>query len=179
MSSEKAKLEGAKTFKQLEDATFAKLLSLGSNPAGAKPSFQHNEDGKGEHHWSELYDWNAEGGPKLRANVQAQTDDEPMKEFSNKISEEFLDIVRSQIFGAPDIGRDFESLAISKITIEIPPEVETEIPSELIPEITRASLRILADENLFHSKRETRSDPPAKLLSLIHISEPTRPERSW
>jgi len=161
--TEKAKFEGAKTFAQITDATFAKLLSLGSNPAGALHTLQRDKKGRGDHHWSELYDWNAEGDPKLKAEVKVQTDEEPMKVFSEEISEEFLDIVIKQIFGSPDIGRDFESLAISKPTIEIPTEVETEIPSELIPEITRASLRILADKNLFLSKRESRDEPPKKL----------------
>ncbi|MFD5085166.1 DEAD/DEAH box helicase [Kitasatospora sp. NPDC058406] len=119
-----------------------RLLSLGVNPAGPKPSMQQ----VGNLAWHELFDWEQQP-PALRAGTsEAQ---KAALSSEHGLLENTLEALFS---GA---GRDIESLGLGAI-----------IPAPAMPDpdgLGRASLRILAQLRRFSDLRDPRDKPPAQL----------------
>ncbi|MGW0771663.1 DEAD/DEAH box helicase [Streptomyces sp. NPDC002676] len=119
-----------------------RLLSLGVNPAGPKPSVQR----VGDQSWHELFDWEQQP-PTLRAN----TSEAAQAALSSE--DGLLENTLEALFSGA--GRDIESLGLGSVT-----------PASATPDrdgLGHASLRILAELRRFTSLREGRDKPPARL----------------
>ncbi|GHG50389.1 DEAD/DEAH box helicase [Streptomyces griseocarneus] len=119
-----------------------RLLSLGVNPAGPKPSAQRI----GDRAWHEFFDWGQQP-PAL----QAGTSDAQKAALSSE--DGLLENTLEALFSGA--GRDIESLGMGSVT---PASVTTD-PDGL----GRASLRILAELRRFFNLRDPRDKPPARL----------------
>ncbi|MFF4453230.1 DEAD/DEAH box helicase [Streptomyces goshikiensis] len=119
-----------------------RLLSLGVNPAGPKPSVQR----VGNQPWHELFNWGQQP-PTLHAN----TSDAAQAALSSE--DGLLENTLEALFSGA--GRDIESLGLGSIT----PATATLDREGL----GRASLRILAELRRFTSLREGRDKPPPRL----------------
>ncbi|MYX14706.1 DEAD/DEAH box helicase [Streptomyces sp. SID8374] len=119
-----------------------RLLSLGVNPAGPKPSVQRVQNQP----WHELFDW--EQQPPV---LQANTSDAAQAALSSE--DGLLENTLEALFSGA--GRDIESLGLGSVT-----------PAPATPDrdgLGRASLRILAELRRFTSLREGRDKPPPRL----------------
>lgn len=120
----------------------SRLLALGVNPAGTKPSAQQI----GTIGWHEFFDWNTTP-PTLKANTsQAQ-------EAALSSEDSLLDNTLEALFSGA--GRDIESLGLACVA----PVAPNADPDGL----GQASLRILAELRRFFTAREPRDKPPRRL----------------
>lgn len=120
----------------------ARLLTLGVNPAGPKPSMQS----VGVLEWHELFDWD-EKPPLLKADTSAG------QEAAITSEEGLLENTLEALFSGA--GRDIESLGIGAIT-----------PAKAAPDpdgLGQASLRILAELRRFFTLRDPKDNPPPPL----------------
>ncbi|OKJ52583.1 DEAD/DEAH box helicase [Streptomyces sp. CB02261] len=121
----------------------ARLLALGVNPAGPKPSVQSI----GQLDWHELFDW-TQKPPSLTAGTSAA-------QQAALLSEDGLleNTIEALFSGA---GRDVESLGLGAITVARPaPDADG---------LGQASLRILAElRRFFHMRSDERITPPPRL----------------
>ncbi|MDI1458719.1 DEAD/DEAH box helicase [Streptomyces sp. ATE26] len=121
----------------------ARLLSLGVNPAGTKPSVQS----VGQLQWHELFDWEQKP-PALTAATSAA------QEAALSSEDGLLENTIEALFSGA--GRDVESLGMGAITpANTPPDPEG---------LGQASLRILAElRRFFHMRNDDRVTPPPRL----------------
>jgi hypothetical protein len=122
-----------------------KLLALGVNPAGPKPSAQR----PGGVNWYELYDWDK----KPPALTEKVPDD--VREALADAATQLLDNTLESLFSGAD--RDFESLGLGRIDT-----VDRRTPTA-IPGVGPASLRILAELKRFNGLRDPQPNVPARL----------------
>ncbi|MFJ6772816.1 DEAD/DEAH box helicase, partial [Kitasatospora sp. NPDC091257] len=119
-----------------------RLLSLGVNPAGPKPSVQQVNDLP----WHEFFDWEQQP-PAL----QLGTSDAQKAALSSENG--LLENILESLFSGA--GRDIESLGLGSAA-----------PSQAVPDpdgLGRASLRVLAELRRFHALRDGRDKPPPQL----------------
>ncbi|NEB86106.1 DEAD/DEAH box helicase [Streptomyces anulatus] len=119
-----------------------RLLSLGVNPAGPKPSMQE----VGDLAWHELFDWDQQP-PALQADTT-----EAQKAALGSEGGLLENTLEALFSGA---GRDIESLGLGSVA-----------PASAVPDpdgLGRASLRILAELRRFSSLRDGRDKPPPQL----------------
>ncbi|MFB8753509.1 DEAD/DEAH box helicase [Streptomyces parvulus] len=120
----------------------ARLLAIGVNPAGPKPSMQS----VGTLQWHELYDWD-EKPPLLRADTSAAL------EAALTSEDGLLENTLEALFSGA--GRDIESLGMGAIT-----------PAKAAPDpdgLGQASLRILAELRRFFTLRDPKDVAPPRL----------------
>ncbi|MFF3863690.1 DEAD/DEAH box helicase [Streptomyces sp. NPDC002209] len=119
-----------------------RLLSLGVNPAGPKPSVQTIDNRP----WHELFDWKQQP-PALQANTSRAA------QAALSSEDGLLENTLESLFSGA--GRDIESLGLGSIaTAPATPDHDG---------LGRASLRILAELRRFTSLREGRDKPPPRL----------------
>ncbi|MFJ8210661.1 DEAD/DEAH box helicase [Streptomyces sp. NPDC096033] len=119
-----------------------RLLSLGVNPAGPKPSLQS----VGDRPWHELFDWTQQP-PALQASTSGAA------QAALSSEDGLLENTLEALFSGA--GRDIESIGLGSIA-----------PAPHVPDpdgLGRASLRILAELRRFTSLREGRDKPPPRL----------------
>ncbi|MET8297590.1 DEAD/DEAH box helicase [Streptomyces sp. NPDC005180] len=119
-----------------------RLLSLGVNPAGPKPSVQS----VGDQPWHELFDWTQQP-PALQANTSQAA------QAALSSEDGLLENTLEALFSGA--GRDIESLGLGSIA----PHAGLPDPDGL----GRASLRILAELRRFTGLREGKDKPPPRL----------------
>jgi ATP-dependent helicase YprA (DUF1998 family) len=121
----------------------ARLLSLGVNPAGTKPSVQT----AGTLQWHDLFDW-AQTPPVLKAGTSAA------QQAALSSEDELLENTIEALFSGA--GRDVESLGMGAIV----PAKPTLDPQG----IGQASMRILAElRRFFYLRNDDRVTPPPRL----------------
>ncbi|MFJ7913004.1 DEAD/DEAH box helicase [Kitasatospora sp. NPDC096204] len=119
-----------------------RLLALGVNPAGPKPSVQQVNDLP----WHELFDWDQQPPALLPGTSDA-------RKAALTSEDGLLENTLEALFSGA--GRDIESLGLGSVA-----------PSPAGPDpdgLGRASLRILAELRRFNALRDGRDNPPAQL----------------
>jgi len=144
------------TLELLVDRTEARLVALGVNPAGPKPSFERD----GELAWHDAYRWTGSG---LQFEEAPTTDQQA---FRHRLRGELKQNVLRNLFSG--IGRDIESLGFGvPIPVDLPltgPR-RTALMRDVFEEIALAVLRILCLRLRFSEASREPAKSPGKLAN--------------
>ena len=146
----------APTIEQLVDRTERRLVALGINPAGPRPSMQKFD----QRAWHQAYEWN---GERL---VPSQSPTEDQRAIREQLRTGLKGEVLANLFSG--VGRDIESLAFGMALpsgVHITTQSSTGLSQELFEQVVLSTLRLMCLRLRFLESGRDANDSPGRLIN--------------